>query len=58
MVRNRLKIMVLIFIILFVVIKWRLIHVLALVAGLSLCFLAILWQGATIMLQTHNNGEK
>ena len=48
----------LIFIILFVVIKWRLIHVLALVAGLSLCFLAILWQGATIMLQTHNNGEE
>ncbi len=48
----------LIFVILFIVIKWRLLHVLALVAGLSLCFLAILWEGATTMKQTLNGGEK
>jgi hypothetical protein len=41
----------LIFVVLFVVIKWRLLHVLAMVAGLSLCFLAILWEGATLMKQ-------
>ena len=41
----------LIFIILFIVIKWQLLHVFGLVAGLSLCFLAILWQGATMMKQ-------
>jgi hypothetical protein len=41
----------LIFIILFVVIKWRFLHVLGLVAGLSLCFLAILWEGTTNLNQ-------
>jgi ATP synthase I chain len=48
----------LIFIILFIVIKWQLLHVFALVGGLSLCFLAILWEGATMMKQTLNTGEK
>ncbi len=48
----------LIFIILFIVIKWRLLHVLALVAGLTLCFLAILWEGATLMRQTLDSSEK
>lgn len=38
-----------IFIILFVVIKWQLVHVFGLVAGLSFCFLAIIWEGATIV---------
>ncbi len=38
-----------IFIILFVVIKWQLLHVLGVVAGLSFCFLAIVWEGATMM---------
>jgi len=38
-----------IFIVLFVVIKWQLLHVFGLVAGLSLSFLAILWEGVTIM---------
>ncbi len=38
-----------IFIILFVVIKWQLLHIFGLVAGLSLCFLAILWEGVTTM---------
>jgi hypothetical protein len=47
----------LIFIILFIVIKWRLLHVLALVAGLSLCFLAILWEGAALMKQTIKIGD-
>lgn len=39
----------LIFIILFFVMKWRLLHVFGLVAGLSLCFAAILWEGVTLM---------
>ncbi len=38
-----------IFIILFIVIKWRILHVFGLVAGLSFCFLAIIWEGATVM---------
>lgn len=47
----------LIFIILFIVIKWQLLQVFGLVGGLSLCFLAILWEGATIMKQTLHTGE-
>ncbi len=39
----------LIFVVLFVVIKLRLLHALGLVAGLSFCFLAILWEGLTVM---------
>ncbi|HYA86338.1 MAG TPA: ATP synthase subunit I [Nitrospirota bacterium] len=42
----------LIFIILFVVMKWHLVHIFGLVGGLSLCFLAIVWEGATLMKQT------
>lgn len=38
-----------IFVILFIVIKWQLLNVFGLVGGLSLCFLAILWQGLTMM---------
>lgn len=38
-----------IFIVLFVVIKWRLLDVFALLIGLSLCFMAIIWEGVTIM---------
>jgi len=38
-----------IFIVLFIVIKWRLLDVFALLIGLSLCFLAIIWEGVTIM---------
>lgn len=38
-----------IFIVLFVVIKWSLFHVFGMVAGLSLCFLAILWEGFVVM---------
>ncbi len=47
----------LIFIILFIVIKWRLLHVFGLVGGLSLCFLAILWEGSTMMHQTSKGGK-
>lgn len=46
----------LIFVILFVVIKLQLLHVFGMVAGLSLCFLAILWEGATLM--KHNLMKK
>ena len=48
----------LIFIILFIVIKWQLLHVFGLVAGLSLCFLAILWEGSTMVHPTSNGREK
>ena len=48
----------LIFVILFIVIKWRLLHVFGMVGGLSLCFLAILWEGATMMKQTLNSHEQ
>ncbi len=41
-----------IFIILFVVMKWHLVHIFGLVGGLTLCFLAILWEGAKLMKQT------
>jgi hypothetical protein len=37
---------------LFIVIKWHLVHVFGLVIGLSLCFLAIIWEGAHMMQQT------
>lgn len=47
----------LIFIILFVVIKWQLLPILGLVAGLSLCFLAILWEGATALTLTMKKGS-
>ncbi len=47
-----------IFIILFIVIKWQLVHIFGLVGGLSLCFLAILWEGATLMRQTLKKGEE
>ena len=38
-----------IFVVLFVVIKKDLVNIFGLVAGLSLCFLAILWQGFGVM---------
>lgn len=47
----------LIFVILFAVIKWQLLHVLGLVAGLSLCFLAILWEGMTTLSQAMKKEE-
>lgn len=47
----------LIFIILFIVIKWQLLHVFGLVGGLSLCFLAILWEGSTMMHQASKGSQ-
>src|SRR4030067_459923 len=38
-----------IFIVLFVVIKWKLLHILGLVGGLSLSFVSIIWEGLTMM---------
>jgi hypothetical protein len=43
--------LMLIFVILFVVIKWRLVHIFGLVGGFTLCFLAIVWEGVTVMKQ-------
>ena len=48
----------LIFIILFIVIKWQLLQVFGLVGGLSLCFLAILWEGAVMMKQVTGDAHK
>ena len=50
---NVLKLSV-IFFILFLVIKWQLLHIFGLLAGLSLCFLAILWEGLTHMNRAKN----
>ena len=44
-----------IFIILFIVIKWRLLHIFGVLAGLSLCFLAVLWEG--VALRKNNEGH-
>lgn len=38
-----------IFVVLFIVIKWQLLNVFGLVGGLSLCFVAIIRQGLTLM---------
>ncbi len=46
-----------IFIILFIVIKWQVLHIFGLVAGLSLCFLAILWEGVTTMKKALQNSD-
>ena len=53
---NVLKLSV-IFIVLFIVIKWQLLNVFGLVGGLSLCFLAILWQGLTLMKNVSANDQ-
>jgi hypothetical protein len=45
----------LIFIVLFVVIKWQLLHVFGMIAGLSLSFLAIIWEGAALSRQNTIN---
>lgn len=38
-----------VFIILFLVIKYQIVHLLGLIIGLSLCFAAILWEGLMVM---------
>jgi len=39
----------LIFIVLYLVITWKIVDILGLIGGLTLCFLAILWQGFVVM---------
>ncbi len=41
--------LVAVFLILFVVIRWQLVHLVGLIIGLSLCFAAILWEGLMAM---------
>jgi hypothetical protein len=43
-----------IFIVLFIVIKWELLHLVGLVGGLSLSFVAIIWEGLTMMARGRN----
>ncbi|MDA8099952.1 MAG: ATP synthase subunit I [Nitrospiraceae bacterium] len=38
-----------VFLILFIVIRWQLVHLFGMIAGLSLSFIAILWEGLTAM---------
>ena len=52
---NILKLSV-IFVILYIVIQRQIVHLIGLVFGLSLCFLAILWQGFGVMTGDSNKG--
>lgn len=47
-----------IFIVLLIIIKWQLLHIFGLVAGLSLSFLAILWEGLTMMKRALDTREQ
>lgn len=49
---NLLK-LAMIFVVLFVVIKWQLINIFGLVVGLTLSFLAVIWEGLTIISRMH-----
>ncbi len=46
-----------IFVVLFFVIRGQWLHIFGLVGGLSLCFLAIIWEGVTLMKQTLRREE-
>jgi hypothetical protein len=46
-----------IFAVLFVVIKSQVLHVFGTVAGFSLCFLAILWEGVLLVKNTSNQAK-
>ncbi len=54
---NILKLSV-IFIVLFIIIKWNLLHIFGLLTGLSLCFLAIIWEGITLMNRGVEEGNE
>jgi hypothetical protein len=43
-----------IFVILFVMIKWEVLNIFGIVAGLTICFLAIIWEGLTVMSRGRN----
>lgn len=42
-----------IFVVLFVVIKWQLVNIFGLVIGLTLSFLAVIWEGLTIISRVY-----
>lgn len=46
-----------IFVVLFIVIRWKLLDVIAVVGGLSVCFLAILWEGFVALVPGTRDGE-
>lgn len=46
-----------IFAVLFIIVKFRVLHILGTVAGFSLCFLAILWEGVLLVKSTLKQGE-
>lgn len=48
----------LIFVVLYVVIKFKIVHIIGLVLGFSLCFLSILWQGLALMAQPEDGGPR
>jgi hypothetical protein len=45
-----------IFAVLFIVVKFQVLHILGTVAGFSLCFLAILWEGVLLVKGTFKQG--
>lgn len=54
---NLLK-LAMIFVVLFVVIKWQLINIFGLVIGLTLSFLAVIWEGLTIISRMHQEEKE
>jgi hypothetical protein len=46
-----------IFAVLFIVVKFQVLHILGTVAGFSLCFLAILWEGVLLVKNTSNEAK-
>jgi hypothetical protein len=53
MLLNGMKLMA-VFIVLFVVIKWQMVHIFGMVIGLSLSFLAIIWEGLMMLNDAQN----
>lgn len=47
-----------IFVILFIVIKWQLLHVFGMVGGLSISFLAVLWEGFAVVKQAVQSDQR
>jgi hypothetical protein len=46
-----------IFVVLFIVIRWKLLHIIAVVGGLSVCFFAILWEGFVALVPGTRDSE-
>ena len=47
-----------IFVVLFAVIRWKLLNIVAVVGGLSVCFLAILWEGLMALTRGPGGDER